>query len=111
MGRVSVRYATLCHYCLEEVDHCLMVGHESVLVLELVEENVLAVNPDVWVSDLPVDRDLSLDLVGGEVFFRAQVLFAELAVFAAASHDLDNAVRRRSDHVLGLLFLLSPRKA
>src|SRR5438552_1095603 len=92
MGRVSVCDPALIHYCLEEIDHCLVVGHEPVLVFKLVEENVLAVNPDVGISNLPVHRDLSLNLVGWVVFCRAQVWFAELAVAAAASHDLDKPV-------------------
>src|SRR6267143_2564804 len=92
MGRVGVGDPALGHYCLEEVDYCLVVGHEPVLVFELVEENVLAVNPDVRVSNLPVDGDLSLDLVGGIVLCRAQVRLAELAVAAAGSHDLNNPV-------------------
>src|SRR2546422_3873507 len=102
MGRVGVGDPALSHYCLEEIDHCLVVGHEPVLVLELVEENVLAVNPDVGVSNLPVDRDLSLNLVRWVVFCRAKVWFAELAVATATSHDLNKPVSRRSHNIRNL---------
>src|SRR6266436_696491 len=102
MSRVGVRDATLSHYRLEEVDHCLVVGHEPVLVLKLVEENVLTVNPDVGISNLPVNRDLSLNLVSGVVFCRPQVRLAELTVATTASHDFDKPVRRRSHDVRDL---------
>ena len=92
MGRIRVSDAALGHYCLEEINNRLVVGHEPVLVFKLVEENVLAVNPDVRVSNLPVDRDLSLNLVGWIVFCRAQIRFAELAVAATAPHDLNKPV-------------------
>src|SRR3989442_1496279 len=89
MGRVGVSDPPLGHHCLEEVHYRLVVRHEPVLVLELVEENILTMNPDVGVSNLPVDRDLSLNLVRGVVFCRAQIWLAELAIAAATSHNLD----------------------
>src|SRR5881396_1495647 len=102
MSWVRVSDAALGHYCLEEVNNRLVVGHEPVLVFKLVEENVLAVNPDVGVSDLSVDRDLSLNLVGWVVFCRAKVWLAELAVATATSHDLNKPVSRRSNNIRNL---------
>src|SRR2546428_13506581 len=108
MGRISVCDPALGHYCLEEIDHCLVVGHEPVLVFKLVEENVLAVNPDVGISDFSVDRNLSFDLVGWVVFCRAQVWLAELAVVAPAPHEPYKPLSCSSHQVPGLSFPKSP---
>src|SRR5713101_2430260 len=80
-----------------------MVGHEAPLVLQLVEEDVFAVDPNVRVSDLPVDRYLSLDLVRWIVLCYSKIRLAELAVAAASPHDLDKPVGRGSLNVRNIL--------
>src|SRR5207237_1054488 len=52
MSRISIPYPLLRHYSVEQVNYCVMVGHEALLVLQLVEEDVFAVDPDVRVADL-----------------------------------------------------------
>src|SRR5439155_26396683 len=65
MSRIRIPYPLLRHDRVELVNHRVMVGHEAPLVLQLVEKDVLAVDPDVRVPDLPVYRYLSLNLVFG----------------------------------------------
>src|SRR2546426_1530807 len=86
-----------------------MVGHEALLVLQLVEENVFTVDPHVRVSDLPVDRYLSLNLVFGIIFRYPEIRLAELAVAAAAPHHLDKPMCRRSLNVRNILQLWTAR--
>src|SRR5712664_1463331 len=86
-----------------------MVGHEPPFVLQLVEENVLAVDPDVRVADLPVDRYLSLDLVLRIVLCDSKIGLAELAVAAASPHNLDKPVGRGSLNVRNILQLRPTR--
>src|SRR5438309_7332469 len=86
-----------------------MVGHEALLVLQLVEEDILAVDPDFRVSDLPVDRYLSLNLVFGIIFRYSKIWLAELAVAAAAPHHLDKPVSRRALNIWNVLQLRPAR--
>src|SRR5207245_10749256 len=86
-----------------------MVGHEALLVLQLVEENVFTVDPHVRVSDLPVDRYLSLNLVFGIIFRYPEIRLAELAVAAAAPHHLDKPVSRRALNIWTVLQLRPAR--
>src|SRR5205807_9288505 len=82
MSRISITNTLLGHNRVEQINHRIMVGHEALLVLQLVEEDILAVDPDVRVSDLPVDRYLSLNLVFGIIFRYPEIRLAELAVAA-----------------------------
>src|SRR2546427_10182647 len=86
-----------------------MVGHEALLVLQLVEENVFTVDPHVRVSDLPVDRYLSLNLVFGIIFRYPEIRLAELAVAAADPHHLDKHVSRRALNIWNVLQLRPAR--
>src|SRR5207302_10911175 len=86
-----------------------MVGHEALLVLQLVEENVFTVDPDVRVADLPVDRYLTLNLVFGIIFRYPEIRLAELAVAAAAPHHLDKPMSRRSLNIRNILQLRPAR--
>src|SRR5437667_10978017 len=86
-----------------------MVRHEALLVLQLVEEDVLAVDPDVRVADLPVYRYLSLNLVFGLIFRYPEIRLAELAVAATSPHNLDKPVSRRSLNVRNF-FQLRPAR-
>src|SRR6266567_919355 len=88
VSRISIAYPLLGHDSAEQVNYGIMVGHEAPLVLQLVEEDILAVDPDVRVSDLPVDRYLSLNLVFGIIFRYPKIRLAELAVAAASAHYL-----------------------
>src|SRR5207245_4131675 len=92
VSRISIAYPLLGHDSAEKVNYGIMVGHEAPLVLQLVEEDILAVDPDVRVSDLPVDRSLSINLVFGIIFRYPEIRFAELAVAAAAPHHLHKPV-------------------
>src|SRR3989475_2948942 len=109
MSRIGVTYSLLRHYSVEEVNYCVVVGHEALLVLQLVEEDVLAVDPDVRVPDLPVDRYLSLNLVFGIIFRYPKIRLAELAVAAAAPHHLDKPVSRRTLNIRNI-FQLRPAR-
>src|SRR5438552_19065316 len=82
-----------------------MVRHEALLVLQLVEEDVLAVDPDVRVADLPVYRYLSLNLVFGIIFRYPKIRLAELAVAATSPHNLNKLVSRRSMNIRHVLQL------
>src|SRR5438552_10097136 len=86
-----------------------MVRHEALLVLQLVEEDVLAVDPDVRVADLPVYRYLSLNLVFGIIFRYPEIRLAELAVAATSPHNLNKPVSRRSLNVRNI-FQLRPAR-
>src|SRR5205807_9157651 len=86
-----------------------MVGHEALLVLQLVEEDVFAVDPDVWVADLPVYRYLSLNLVFGIIFRYPKIRLAELAVATTSPHNLNKPVSRRSLNVRNI-FQLRPAR-
>src|SRR5438132_9396449 len=86
-----------------------MVGHEALLVLQLVEEDVLAVDPDVRVPNLPIDSYLSLNLVFGIIFRYPKIRLAELAVAAATPHNLNKPVSRRSLNVRNI-FQLRPAR-
>src|SRR5438309_9536775 len=86
-----------------------MVRHEALLVLQLVEENVFTVDPDVRVPDLPVDRYLSLNLVFGIIFRYPEIRLAELAVAATSPHNLDKPVSRRSLNIRNILELRPAR--
>src|SRR5207249_11579805 len=86
-----------------------MVRHEAPLVLQLVEENVFAVDPDVRVPNLPVDRYLSLNLVFGIIFRYPKIRLAELAVAATSPHNLDKPVSRGSLNVRNILQLRPAR--
>src|SRR5437016_13500994 len=96
MSRISIPYPLLRHYSVEQVNYCVVVRHEALLVLQLVEENVFAVDPDVRVPNLPIDSYLSLNLVFGIIFRYPQIRLAELAVAATSPHNLDTPVSRRS---------------
>src|SRR6266550_2327877 len=109
VSRISIAYPLLGHDSAEQVNYGIMVGHEAPLVLQLVEEDILAVNPDVRVSDLPVDRYLSLNFVFGIIFRYPEIRFAELAVAAAAPHHLHKPVSRRSLNVRNI-FQLRPAR-
>src|SRR6266566_1721151 len=109
VSRISIAYPLLGHDSAEQVNYGIMVGHEAPLVLQLVEEDILAVDPDVRVSDLPVDRYLSLNLVFGIIFRYPEIGLAELAVAAAAPHHLDKPVSRRALNIWNLLQLRPAR--
>src|SRR5438094_9154370 len=105
MSRIRITNTLLGHNRVEQINHRVMVGHEAPLVLQLVEEDVLAVDPDVRVPDLPVDRYLSLDLVFGIIFRYPKIRLAELAVAATSPHNLDKPVSRGSLNVRNILQL------
>src|SRR5438105_15929389 len=86
-----------------------MVRHEALLVLQLVEENVLSVDPDVRFPDLPVYRYLSLNLVFGIIFRDPKIRLAELAVAATSPHNLNKPVSRRSLNIRNILQLRPAR--
>src|SRR5438309_12020809 len=86
-----------------------MVGHEALLVLQLVEENVFTVDPDVRVADLPVDLYLTPNLVFGIIFRYPEIRLAELAVAAAAPHHLDKPMSRSSLNIRNILQLRTAR--
>src|SRR5579864_2029822 len=66
-------------------------------------------DPDVRVLDPPVDRDLPLNLVFRIVFCNPQIRLTELAVPAAAPHDLDKTMSGWCENVRNLLKLRTPR--
>src|SRR5437879_6672285 len=109
MSRISVANTFLGHDRVEEVNHRVVVRHEPLLVLQLVEEDVLAVDPDVRVADLPVYRYLSLNLVFGIIFRDPKIRLAELAVPTASPHNLNKPVSRRSLNVRNILQLRPAR--
>src|SRR2546422_2355551 len=105
MSRISVPYPLLGHYSAEEVNHRVVVGHEAPLVLQLVEENVLAVDPDVRIPDLPVNRYLPLNLLPRIILRYPEIRLAELAIAAAPPHHLDKPVSRRTLNIRNVLQL------
>src|SRR5437667_4131415 len=109
MSRISIPYPLLGHDRVEQIDHRVVVRHEALLVLQLVEEDVLTVDPDVRVADLPVYRYLSLNLVFGIIFRYPKIRLAELAVAATSPHNLDKPVSRRSLNVRNILELRPAR--
>src|SRR5207253_9612778 len=109
MSRISIPYSLLGHDRVEQIDYRVMVGHEASLVLQLVEEDVLAVDPDVRVPDLPIDRYLSLNLVFGIIFRYPKIRLAELAVAATSPHNLNKPVSRRSLNIRNVLQLRPAR--
>src|SRR5438128_1277156 len=109
MSRIRITNTLLGHNRVEQINHRVMVGHEASLVLQLVEEDILTVDPDVRVPDLPVDRYLSLNLVFGIIFRYPKIRLAELAVAAAAPHHLHKPVSRRSLNVRNILQLRPAR--
>src|SRR5260370_9242267 len=109
MSRIGVSYSLLGHDSAEEVDYRVMVGHEAPLVVQLVEENVLAVDREVRVRDLPVNCYLPLDLVLRIVFCYPEIGLAELAVAAASPHNLDKPVSRRTLNIRDVLQLRPTR--
>src|SRR5689334_6501768 len=94
MSRIRVTYPFLGHDRVEEINNSIVVGHETPFIFQFVEEDVLAVDPDVRIPNLTVDRDFSLDLVARIVLGYPKVRFAELAVAATAPHDLDEPMGR-----------------
>src|SRR5438128_10969427 len=109
MSRIRITNTLLGHNRVEQINHRVMVGHEASLVLQLVEKDILAVDPDVRVPDLPVDRYLSLNLVFGIIFRYPKIRLAELAVAAAAPHHLDKPVSRRTLNIRNI-FQLRPAR-
>src|SRR5207245_11390352 len=107
MSLISIPYPLLRHYSVEQVNYCVMVGHEALLVLQLVEENVFAVDPDVPVPNLPIDSYLSLNLVFGIIFRDPEIRLAELAVAATSPHNLNKPVSRRRLNFRNVLQLQS----
>src|SRR6266487_1863062 len=84
-----------------------MVRHEASLVFELVEENVLAVDPDVRILDLSVDGNLSLYLVSRIVFCDSELgstwdvdELGRAAGFNIAVNVLDDMVAFAHDHMV-----------
>src|SRR5712664_141240 len=109
MSRIGVAYSLLGHNGAEEVDYRVMVGHEAPLVLQLVEENVLAVDPYVRVPDLPVNRYLPLDLLPRIILGNPEIRLAELAIATASPHNLDKPVSRRTLNIRNVLQLRPTR--
>src|SRR5438132_7187048 len=109
MSRISIPYPLLRHYSVEQVNYCVVVGHEALLVLQLVEEDVFTVDPDIRVADLPVYRYLSLNLVFGIIFRYPKIRLAELAVAATSPHNLNKPVSRRSLNIRNVLQLRPAR--
>src|SRR2546428_3631283 len=103
MRGIGVAYSFLGHDRVEEVNYCVMVRHEASLVLQLVEEDILTVDPDVRVADLPINRDFSLYLVRWIVLCDSKIRFAELAVAAAPPHNLDKSMSRRTLNIRNIL--------
>src|SRR5436309_4076284 len=109
MSRISIGNPFLRHHIIEQVHHRIMVRHEPPLVLYLVEENVLTVDPDIRVSNLPVDCDLSLYLISRIVFCDPEIRLAELAVAPAPPHNFHKPMDGRGDNIWNILQLRTPR--
>src|SRR5438552_13484038 len=86
-----------------------MVGHEPPLILQLVEEDILTVHPDVRIPDLSINRYLTLDLIRRIIFRYPKIRLAELAVAATSPHNLNKPVSRRSLNVRNILQLRPAR--